>query len=38
MNPAWVREEWGAVLKTVTNFCASQHANFLEWLSDFVGF
>ena len=24
MNPAWIREQWGAVIETVTNCCDSQ--------------
>lgn len=24
MNPAWVSEEWGVVIETVTNCCVSQ--------------
>ena len=42
MNPAWVREKWGAVMKIVTNFCVSHKTRiFLScWviLGDFGGF
>ena len=30
MNPAWVGEEWGSVIETVTNCCFTKARTFLS--------